>query len=478
MSTLGDINPTVANIVTKQIPPPLALNLFDFIPQTEWAAIHSFTSSYDCLSAMNNAIAALIHLNPGLGGGVGGGRIDIPPGGYLFSGTININEVFVWLQGAGSGEAGGPATELAWTADVTGIHVYHDVGTGGSGSASRIDGFLLYGARPNSTLGTACGIDAGERVIIEHCVIQNFSAHGINIVASVPGGNANNWYINKVRVYSNNGHGIFTYGTDVNAGTCISASVSTNGGWGIWDSSFLGNTWVGAHAETNGLGPYHCDNQNARNIWIGCYSEMDQPPSQLAGPAIVLGGLHAAGISSDSSARQIGVFGSDTGFNTVSAAAGIDRPITVHWSNYGNLATMEVGAIGMSAGDSNTYAFKWWDETHGVFADVIDYSNGGSGMMWTTTLTGISDVATGSAVPAGRLILPKTFYQWPGPGGAARKLNLYQSADVAPTSGDWVVGDIIFNTTATAGGFIGWVCTTAGAAGSGAVFKTFGAISA
>lgn len=45
----------------------------------------------------------------------------------------------------------------------------------------------------------------------------------------------------------------------------------------------------------------------------------------------------------------------------------------------------------------------------------------------------------------------------------------------APTTGTWSRGDIIYNVAPSAGGFIGWVCTAAGAPGT---WKTFGAISA
>ncbi|WEK54923.1 MAG: right-handed parallel beta-helix repeat-containing protein [Candidatus Cohnella colombiensis] len=46
-----------------------------------------------------------------------------------------------------------------------------------------------------------------------------------------------------------------------------------------------------------------------------------------------------------------------------------------------------------------------------------------------------------------------------------------------PTIGSWNVGDRIFNSTPKAGDSIGWVCVTAGMAGSTAVFKSFGTIS-
>ena len=56
--------------------------------------------------------------------------------------------------------------------------------------------------------------------------------------------------------------------------------------------------------------------------------------------------------------------------------------------------------------------------------------------------------------------------------------NSVQWASAAPTSGTYAAGNIIFNTGAAPSGTVGWVCTTAGTAGAGAVFKTFGAITA
>jgi hypothetical protein len=58
----------------------------------------------------------------------------------------------------------------------------------------------------------------------------------------------------------------------------------------------------------------------------------------------------------------------------------------------------------------------------------------------------------------------------------ARRGDLYAAA--APTSGQWAVGEIVWNSAPSAGGTMGWVCTTAGSGGGTAVFKTFGTISA
>lgn len=50
----------------------------------------------------------------------------------------------------------------------------------------------------------------------------------------------------------------------------------------------------------------------------------------------------------------------------------------------------------------------------------------------------------------------------------------YDVSNAAPSSGTYAVGDIVFSKAPTPGGFIGWVCTTAGSPGT---WKTFGAIS-
>lgn len=55
--------------------------------------------------------------------------------------------------------------------------------------------------------------------------------------------------------------------------------------------------------------------------------------------------------------------------------------------------------------------------------------------------------------------------------------NLINAGSGAPTLGDFRKGDRIYSAP-SAGGYVGWVCTVAGVAGSTAVFKRFGAIEA
>lgn len=61
----------------------------------------------------------------------------------------------------------------------------------------------------------------------------------------------------------------------------------------------------------------------------------------------------------------------------------------------------------------------------------------------------------------------------------AQSISGYQrifSVSALPSSGDWVMGDVLFFNSPSPGGSAGWICTTSGTAGSTAVFKTFGSI--
>ena len=53
------------------------------------------------------------------------------------------------------------------------------------------------------------------------------------------------------------------------------------------------------------------------------------------------------------------------------------------------------------------------------------------------------------------------------------KKNVQQSRNTAPTTGSWLAGDIVWDSTPSAGNKIGWVCVTSGTPGT---WKTFGVI--
>lgn len=59
--------------------------------------------------------------------------------------------------------------------------------------------------------------------------------------------------------------------------------------------------------------------------------------------------------------------------------------------------------------------------------------------------------------------------------GTGANENRFYSGSAAPTAGEFRHGDVVFDSTPSASGFIGWVCTASGTPGT---WKTWGAISA
>ena len=123
----------------------------------------------------------------------------------------------------------------------------------------------------------------------------------------------------------NGGCGIYIQGSDGNQWNVFGSSVRENGFWGIWDRSFLGNFFYGTHGSHNGnhfnkfavngiphndlltIGSFKTSDTNAHSGWFGCYSEQgNQGPSYFEYNTVIIGGIHAAGITG-SGFRQDGV---------------------------------------------------------------------------------------------------------------------------------------------------------------------------
>lgn len=228
---------------------------------------------------------------------------------YLAANTLDIT-VGIRILGEALGDAGGEATQIRWAVNTPGIRVQRGNTTGDSGAnagsvslnggdASIIEKIALIGggavdAEYNAILSRA-------RVTIRDCFINNWQGDGIQIRAFAGAGgalegNANNWEVSRCLI-QNCRNGLFVDGNDANAGAATLVDAISNRQWGIFDSSFLGNTYSACHTSGNVAGPYKSDNANARNVFIGCYSESGQPPSSFVAPTLVLGGLHAAGVT-------------------------------------------------------------------------------------------------------------------------------------------------------------------------------------
>jgi hypothetical protein len=291
------------------------------------------------------------------------------------------------------------------------------------------------------------------RIKIRDCIISSFSGNGVNIVAnSAQGTDANNWSIDTVTMILCRGHGLYVAGTDACAGTGFAINSVVNGGWAIYDASQRGNTYIGAHTASNGFGAYKADQPDACNVFIGCYSEMDQTQSEVAYPGMILGGLHGSGIGG-------------TGY-----FLGVDNPSLVA-TNTANTAMIEIatGNSGemLALRDSNDPAspFRLKYTTGKFYLDWGNVANSDILQLFTRSATPANGYARDMSGQNGGVGFPKGYY------GAGMKYR--GEAAAPPASGNWLRGDIVYNLSPVAGGYIGWQCVTGGTPGT---WKGFGQI--
>lgn len=357
------------------------------------------------------------------GYGNGNFGLYIPKGRYNLNVTTMEVRTTIIIKGDGVGEIGGVATELRWAAGTTGIRIQESrtVGDTGSqtqdntktGAATLIQKLCLTGSYNGSNDADFHGIQLRARASIRDCWIENFQGDGIHINATstgTPEGNANNFEVYKVALMANR-NGLFTQGADVNAGVIMAADAMYNRQWGFNDNSFLGNTYVGCHTATNGAGPYQSTNFNARNVFMSCYSEGDQSPSQITSPAMVIGGLHAAGVTGNGgyirtelgSVKMDNLGATNAGFGSLDVASGASfqsGASTTYFAGYNGGSNITIGGAlnfggnyrpGLAARNFATGPVDLWMTGYGL---LWVNGNTGYGVSYTDG-TGINLLGTG-----------------------------------------------------------------------------------
>lgn len=239
-----------------------------------------------------------------------GVRIAYPAGRFYFSSTLLVTRQIVLTGVNASNDIGSTITNMGgggtvfYFADgVNGINL--SSATAGTNAAFSVVRNLTVASK-GKTGATAHGIFCETRFQLENVYAWGFKGHGIYVNASTadtPPTNANNWKIINCSSTYNGGDGLHVSGTganDVNAGYAMGLDCSNNTGWGIYDVSYLGNTYIAPHTMTNGLGPYHIvpTNANASALLLNPYDEGDQGVSELYPTVAVIGDGLYGGFSS------------------------------------------------------------------------------------------------------------------------------------------------------------------------------------
>lgn len=469
-------------------------------------------------------LAAIAYLKANIlasGYGYGRGNASLfVPAGFYYLGTSTLDFDFTCrMKGEGTGLPGAGITVLRWAAGATGIRTQSYITAGGtdvvasepgfpSGSGSIFEGLFLKGGYAND------GVEAEEHgfhframAVIRDCFVQGFKGNGIHIAAAagtgVPlEGNANVSRIENVTVQ----HcrvGIYFDSADSNACLITSANCTANRTWGIWDSSFLGNTYIGCHTAANGWDgartsiPTACtysgnryyvkagqaagastnppSGTTAGNTWWGYIGEggtYNGVVEWVSGTTFREGGAYYAdgessqnvfvGCYSEGDQNPIqaitpsmflgGLFGIVNGggpslqgyFGAVGSRQGF-KAFNANGNNVGMLPS----GIYYQHSTAGNYSLQY------VGNDLVwTYANSAISTNWAYRLTG---EGTASPVGARRIDFPN------GYGLAGKKV---LSGTAPPGSGTYAVGDMMWNSAPAAGGIPGWVCVTAGTPGT------------
>lgn len=473
--------------------------------------------------------------------GAGTGRhqssppIYFPDARYFMSQTIELKRV-TSLLGNSSGQPKDSTATLVFPANTAGIVVNrHDTLSGQivaattAADATLIDGINLESS--GTTNLAAHGVWLRGRANVRNVRISGFAGAGFRPYAASNGGpesmgNCNCWSLINATIGGCE-WGIYVEGYDANAGHASNVDCSSNRRWGIWDASFLGNTFTACHAASNGVGSgqsayasyagdyyhavpaateqqlvetqpgtnasiwrkcspthqvipwtggqsigvyrhgggYYSSNANARATFTGCYNEGGQGLVWMSQHSIFIGGfvMETPVVTGAHFEGRFGATWSRAPFRVDAVRLSDNRTITA--------------SLG---GDTNSLTvFEWGDSLNNQAYRFSAMETGGyqytrNGASIGIALRGHAETQLSDTWQLSKLGL--------GQGGTLRAFGrvTWSTAGgvVLPTSGTYVKGDIGLAPNPDAGGKIGWVCTTGGTAGSTAVFKSFGAIDA
>lgn len=213
----------------------------------------AFTRALTCLRSL---------AQQGFGYGMGCNRLYVPRGHYFLGTTTLDLTASVVVEGDSTGLPSGGASVLRWSANATGIRVQGGGTTGAEGTkatdyvtgTSLIRGLHLIGGYNHGVTaeGEFHGIHMRAMAAVEDCFIRGFQGDGIHIRGDVAFGNNTNLSCASRCAIELCRNGIYLQGGDANACSFFHVNVNSNRQWGIWDRSFLGNSFVGCHSATNG----------------------------------------------------------------------------------------------------------------------------------------------------------------------------------------------------------------------------------
>lgn len=337
------------------------------------------------------------------------------------------------------------------------------------GTYGEMGGLFDLTVKCNSSITNGIGVFYNVAANSSNILVQYANLHNIAIAANATnlqtrggtagpsgvdiGGNSNNGvYINLKAQFAVNGDGIHLNGSDANANLLLHPDASGNKGWGVNDSSSLGNTFSQGHTSDNLYGAYRSRPASTnRATFISPYSESGQGGDnsnttfEMSARAIILG---AQGVTPDGDFPAINA--ENDGLVAHQTLSVMDAANTE--DSGGTFGRLGRGLVSLRSTDGQLFAIQRSGSTY----TGIQY-RGTDCILFHNTSNGV----IGLGVP---------YF----PNGYALSTTVkHTAASAAPTTGTWQRGEVIWNNSPSAGGYVGWVCVTSGTPGT---WKQFGAI--
>jgi hypothetical protein len=170
------------------------------------------------------------------------------------------------------------------------------------GFGSIIERITIVASAADAAGPLAHGVVMHNRAVLKDVYVEGFSGDGLHIVAAVDGlvdddgsvvhpSNASVWQATNCTLSGCGRHGLYVSGPDANAGCAIALDLRNNGGWGVLDESFLGNTYLGCVAHANIGGSFSAPQTIGSSAFLNCYAEGDQPKARISRVHFVLGSI-------------------------------------------------------------------------------------------------------------------------------------------------------------------------------------------
>ncbi len=204
-------------------------------------------------------------------------------GNYFFSKTIKIHNKSIWIIGTNG-------SVFTFPNGVSGIQITRDHYIYPC-LLQNIDIVAQSNSDPN-----ADGLDIQSITHLFNVNVLRFGGYGMSYRGDIKGAgtDVSNSFLIDCGTVQNGKDGLYFAGGDANACLVLNYDGRDNGGYGIYDHSFLGNYFIGPMTHNNKRGAVS-DDPNARSVFVGPYNEGGQEPSLIGGAGRVYGGISGNG---------------------------------------------------------------------------------------------------------------------------------------------------------------------------------------